>query len=307
MEKASQEGEPKKEWSEQKQDAEFSEDENFKKVSLKAGGEKEYEIREKRGKDERIYGELSAKKAPSGPVKSKNKETRRKESLGNWRIDSSGATATQDRAPEKYKLVLLGEISVGKTSLLTRYMYDTFNNTYNATTGIDFLSKTVHVEDREIRLQLWDTAGQEKFRSLIPSYIRDSSIAAVVYDVTSKQTFAETKGWVDRICAERGKENIVILLVGNKIDATELRQVSTEEGETRAKELDALFFETSAKNGTNVKNLFYKAVSALMQRQYQKEGTNTEEKKGQEELHTVDLERTVPENQTQEKKSLCRC
>nr|CAD7448653.1 unnamed protein product [Timema bartmani] len=77
-------------------------------------------------------------------------------------------------------------LDVGKTSLITRFMYDSFDNTYQATIGIDFLSKTMYLEDRTVRLQLWDTAGQERFRSLIPSYIRDSTVAVVVYDITSK-------------------------------------------------------------------------------------------------------------------------
>ena len=86
----------------------------------------------------------------------------------------------------KYKLVFLGDQSVGKTSIVTRFMYDTFDSSYQATIGIDFLSKTMYLEDRTVRLQLWDTAGQERFRSLIPSYIRDSSVAVTVYDITSK-------------------------------------------------------------------------------------------------------------------------
>ncbi len=85
----------------------------------------------------------------------------------------------------KYKLVFLGDQGVGKTSMITRFMYDTFDNAYQATIGIDFLSKTMYLEDRTVRLQLWDTAGQERFRSLIPSYIRDSSVAVVVFDITS--------------------------------------------------------------------------------------------------------------------------
>uniref|UniRef100_A0A3Q1EKA0 RAB6A, member RAS oncogene family n=1 Tax=Acanthochromis polyacanthus TaxID=80966 RepID=A0A3Q1EKA0_9TELE len=88
----------------------------------------------------------------------------------------------------KFKLVFLGEQSVGKTSLITRFMYDSFDNTYQATIGIDFLSKTMYLEDRTIRLQLWDTAGQERFRSLIPSYIRDSAAAVVVYDIATVPT-----------------------------------------------------------------------------------------------------------------------
>src|SRR5947207_15195475 len=85
----------------------------------------------------------------------------------------------------KFKLVFLGEQSVGKTSLITRFMYDNFDAQYAATIGIDFLSKTMYLDDRTVRLQLWATAGQARFRSLIPSYIRDSSVAVVVYDVTS--------------------------------------------------------------------------------------------------------------------------
>jgi Ras-related protein Rab-6A len=86
----------------------------------------------------------------------------------------------------KYKLVFLGDVYVGKTSVINRFMYETFDVNYQATIGIDFLSKTMYLDDRTVRLQLWDTAGQERFRSLIPSYIRDSSVAVVVFDVTNK-------------------------------------------------------------------------------------------------------------------------
>ena len=87
----------------------------------------------------------------------------------------------------KYKIVFLGDQSVGKTSLILRFTQDTFDGNYQATIGIDFLSKTMYVDDKMVRLQLWDTAGQERFRSLIPSYIKDSSVAVVVYDISSKR------------------------------------------------------------------------------------------------------------------------
>ncbi|KAK9767406.1 GTPase Ryh1 [Basidiobolus ranarum] len=162
----------------------------------------------------------------------------------------------------KFKLVFLGEQSVGKTSLITRFMYDTFDNTYQATIGIDFLSKTMYLEDRTIRLQLWDTAGQERFRSLIPSYIRDSSVAVVVYDISSRNSFLNTTKWIDDVRAERGTD-VIIVLVGNKTDLSDKRQVTTEEGEKMAKELDVMFVETSAKAGFNVKTLFRKIAQAL--------------------------------------------
>nr|GMD71676.1 probable purine permease 11 isoform X1 [Ipomoea batatas] len=162
----------------------------------------------------------------------------------------------------KYKLVFLGDQSVGKTSIITRFMYDKFDNTYQATIGIDFLSKTMYLEDRTVRLQLWDTAGQERFRSLIPSYIRDSSVAVIVYDVASRQSFLNTAKWIEEVRTERGSD-VIIVLVGNKTDLVEKRQVSIEEGEAKARELNVMFIETSAKAGFNIKPLFRKIAAAL--------------------------------------------
>jgi Ras-related protein Rab-6A len=154
----------------------------------------------------------------------------------------------------KYKLVFLGDQSTGKTSIITRFMYDKFDTSYQATIGIDFLSKTLYLEDRTVRLQLWDTAGQERFRSLIPSYIRDSSVAVIVYDVTNRQSFLNIHRWVDEVRAERGSD-VIITLVGNKTDLVDKRQVSIEEGDAKARELNVMFIETSAKAGFNVKSL----------------------------------------------------
>lgn len=163
---------------------------------------------------------------------------------------------------KRFKLVFLGEQSVGKTSIITRFMYDSFDSTYQATIGIDFLSKTMYLDDRTVRLQLWDTAGQERFRSLIPSYIRDSTVAVVVYDITSQDTFKQVDKWVEDVRQERGND-VIIMLVGNKTDLADKREVSTEEGEKKAKELDVMFIETSAKAGYNIKSLFRRVAAAL--------------------------------------------
>lgn len=162
----------------------------------------------------------------------------------------------------KYKLVFLGDQAVGKTSIITRFMYDTFDSNYQATIGIDFLSKTLYLEDRTVRLQLWDTAGQERFRSLIPSYIRDSSAAVVVYDITNRASFLNTSKWIDDVRSERGND-VIIALVGNKTDFNDRRQVSIEEGEEKARENDVIFMETSAKSGWNIKALFRKLATTL--------------------------------------------
>eukprot|EP00899_Mesostigma_viride_P014060 jgi/Mesvir1/22655/Mv14089-RA.1 len=174
-----------------------------------------------------------------------------------------GASGMSTVSPlAKYKLVFLGDQSVGKTSIITRFMYDKFDNTYQATIGIDFLSKTMYLEDRTVRLQLWDTAGQERFRSLIPSYIRDSSVAVVVYDVSNRASFLNTARWVEEVRTERGSD-VIIMLVGNKTDLVDKRQVSIEEGDSKAREFGVMFIETSAKAGFNIKALFRKIAAAL--------------------------------------------
>merc|ERR1711972_657344 len=151
--------------------------------------------------------------------------------------------------------------SVGKTSIISQFMYNHFDTSYDATIGIDFLAKTHTVGNKTIRLQLWDTAGQERFRSLIPSYIRDSSVAVVVYDITNANSFQQTTKWIDDVRTERGSD-VIIMLVGNKTDLADKRTVTIEEGEAKAKELDVMFIETSAKVGFNIKGLFRKVASA---------------------------------------------
>ncbi|CAG87807.2 DEHA2E05918p [Debaryomyces hansenii CBS767] len=164
----------------------------------------------------------------------------------------------------KYKIVFLGDQSVGKTSLITRFMYDTFDDQYAATIGIDFLSKTMYLEDNKtIRLQLWDTAGQERFRSLIPSYIRDSHVAVICYDITNKKSFENLNKWIQDVKLERG-DDVIIVVVGNKSDLNNKRQVTMEECEAYLKSINGKFcIETSTKANHNVKQLFKKIASSL--------------------------------------------
>ena len=178
--------------------------------------------------------------------------------------NKAGTTGKSGRYLTKYKIVFLGEQGVGKTSLITRFMYDTFDDHYQATIGIDFLSKTMYLDDKTIRLQLWDTAGQERFRSLIPSYIRDSKVAIVVYDITRRKSFDFIDKWIEDVKNERGEDNVILCVVGNKSDLVNERQVSLEEGEKKAKMLGVnIFMETSTKAGYNVKNLFKKVAKSL--------------------------------------------
>ncbi|KAJ4820334.1 Ras-related protein [Rhynchospora pubera] len=199
----------------------------------------------------------------------------------------------------KYKLVFLGDQSVGKTSIITRFMYDKFDSAYQPTIGIDFLSKTMYLEDRTVRLQLWDTAGQERFRSLIPSYIRDCSVAIIVYDVSDRQSFMHISKWVEEVHTQR-RRNIIIVLVGNKNDLVDQRQVSFEEGEVKAIEIGAIFTETSAKSGFNIKTLFRKVASTLP-------GMENYSATQQEDLVNVNLKTSVSSSSPEQQNSSWGC
>ena len=155
----------------------------------------------------------------------------------------------------KFKIVFLGNQSVGKTSIIHRFIYDSFDDNYQATIGIDFMSQKMYVEDKTIILNLWDTAGQERFKSLIPSYIKDSAVAIVCYDVTNKDSFQSVDKWIEDAKALRD-DDVVLVLVGNKADMDSARQVSTEEGREYATKMNLMFFESSAKTGLNIKTLF---------------------------------------------------
>ncbi|KAH8167288.1 hypothetical protein CIB48_g957 [Xylaria polymorpha] len=159
----------------------------------------------------------------------------------------AGGAGGYNNPLKKFKLVFLGEQS-GTSSEPIR--------------ADQSRASTMYLEDRTVRLQLWDTAGQERFRSLIPSYIRDSSVAVVVYDISNAKSFQNTKKWIDDVRAERGND-VIIVLVGNKTDLNDKREVTTQQGEEEAKKNNLMFVETSAKLGHNVKILFRRIAQAL--------------------------------------------
>ena len=165
--------------------------------------------------------------------------------------DSSQANAGK----YKYKIVFLGNQNVGKTSIIHRFIYETFEDNYQATIGIDFMSQKMFVEDKVIILNLWDTAGQERFKSLIPSYIKDSAVAIVCYDVTNAESFQSVEKWIEDARAIR-EDDVLLILIGNKADMESQRQVTHDQGREYAEKMNLLFFETSAKTGSNIKTMF---------------------------------------------------
>ncbi|CAD8169910.1 unnamed protein product [Paramecium octaurelia] len=154
-----------------------------------------------------------------------------------------------------FKLVIIGNSGVGKSSLLLRYTDDTFSENYISTIGVDFKFKTFRLDGKGLKLQIWDTAGQERFRTITNAYYKGADAIVLVYDTTCQSSFEEIeKSWIDEIHKHAGK-NTTILLIGNKSDLPN-KTVITEKAEIYAKEKLMLFYETSAKTSLGVSQAF---------------------------------------------------
>ncbi len=153
-------------------------------------------------------------------------------------------------APTSYKVVLLGDSAVGKSSLVSRYVRDEFSESPQPTIGAAFLTKTVKLGDRTIKFEIWDTAGQERYRSLAPMYYRGAAAALVVFDLTDTKSFEGAKSWVQEL-RKQGAQDIVLALVGNKKDLP--RKVDAQLVHELTQEI---YVETSAKTGENIARVF---------------------------------------------------
>ena len=160
----------------------------------------------------------------------------------------------------RQKIIFIGDISVGKTSIINVLTGYKFNDEYEASIGVDFFSKTIKYKGKTIKLQIWDSAGQEKFRSLIPNYIRGSSLVFIVYDITNRKSFENLQSWIDFV---NNIENSNIVILANKIDLENQRQVQTEEGQKFCTEKNYDFFEVSAKEDNNLNNMLFNSVAGL--------------------------------------------
>ena len=162
------------------------------------------------------------------------------------------------------KLIVLGNTSVGKSSFILKYIEDKFVLNYIATLGMDFKQKKLKLKNgQEIRLRIYDTAGQERFKSVAVSFIKKAEGVILIYDIGNKATFESLEEWIKNI-KESGKENLPIILVGNKCDLPpEKRKVELIEGKDKAEEFNLPFFETSCKEGINIKEVFEKIVEDI--------------------------------------------
>lgn len=194
-----------------------------------------------------------------------------------------------------FKYIIIGEPSVGKSAILLKFTDDKFLERYDMTIGVEYGAKYINVDNKKIKIQIWDTAGQEMFKSISRSYYRSTAVALLVYDITNRKTFENLEKWLEEIREFTGSD-IVIVLVGNKIDLLEERQVSYEEGDKFAKKYDLIFLETSAKSSSNISEVFYlpaeKIYNNLMDEQYDLRLDSTGIKVGIKELE-IELDKNI--------------
>uniref|UniRef100_A0A8C7HUI2 small monomeric GTPase n=1 Tax=Oncorhynchus kisutch TaxID=8019 RepID=A0A8C7HUI2_ONCKI len=178
----------------------------------------------------------------------------------------------------QFKLVLLGESAVGKSSLVLRFVKGQFHEFQESTIGAAFLTQTVCLDDTTVKFEIWDTAGQERYHSLAPMYYRGAQAAIVVYDITNK-SFARAKNWVKEL-QRQASPNIVIALAGNKADLANKRALDFQDAQSYADDNSLLFMETSAKTSMNVNEMFMAIAKNLPKNEPQADGAYSGRNRG---------------------------
>uniref|UniRef100_A0A8C6WHS1 small monomeric GTPase n=1 Tax=Neogobius melanostomus TaxID=47308 RepID=A0A8C6WHS1_9GOBI len=211
--------------------------------------------------------------------------------------DAGGTTRTNGAAPSnkicQFKLVLLGESAVGKSSLVLRFVKGQFHEFQESTIGAAFLTQTVCLDDTTVKFEIWDTAGQERYHSLAPMYYRGAQAAIVVYDITNTDTFTRAKNWVKEL-QRQASPNIVIALAGNKADLANKRNVDFQEAQGYADDNSLLFMETSAKTAVNVNEILWPLVPKKLPKNESQGGAGA----GGRARAGVDLQETAPQGRS---------
>ena len=175
-----------------------------------------------------------------------------------------------------FKIVIIGDSGVGKSCMLTRFVEDEFFESYISTIGVDFKIKSFNVEDHNIKLQIWDTAGQDRFRTITSSFYRGANGIIIVYDVTDLDSFNNVQKWLEEI-TKYASDDVIKMIVGNKSDLT-TRVITFEEGQNMANKFNIPFIETSAKDRVNIEKAFM-SMSIRIKKQIGIESLNNSKSK----------------------------
>ena len=200
---------------------------------------------------------------------------------------------------KKCQLLIIGDSTVGKTSILSRFANGTFNSNYLATVGLDNFTKDETIDDKNVRIKIWDTAGQERYKALTKGFFRNAEGIMIVYDVTNQESFENLKNWIQSIKDNMGNdflERIPVVIIGNKIDSDE-REIKTEDAESFSKQQNYPYFETSAKTGENIDNTIRFLVKKVID-------VNSDNKEGNNENGNIKIN---TEEHNKKEKSGCGC
>ena len=167
-----------------------------------------------------------------------------------------------------FKIVLIGDTSVGKTNILSKYLTDEFDAKSKATVGVEFGVKNFKIENNIVKVQIWDTAGEERYRSITNAYYKGAKGSLLVYDITNKKSFENVEKWISDLKAN-ADEDISMILLGNKTDLEDKRVVTTEEGKNKAEFYNLTFMETSALNGNNIQEAFNELIMDVYKRNHE--------------------------------------
>ena len=194
----------------------------------------------------------------------------------------------------KVKLVLLGDSGVGKTNLISRYTKNIFSANSKATIGVEFFSKTYKINNKILKIEIWDTAGQERYKSITSVYYKGAKGALIVYDITSRKSFENVDKWIEEI-KEKTSKDIKLIIIGNKIDLKDDREINTKEALYKFKGMDIPLMETSAAEDTNVNEAFLDLIKIIYQEFIKRDNDeyfNNDERKGK----AIDLNKFEHEN-----------
>jgi len=200
---------------------------------------------------------------------------------------------------KKCQLLIIGDSTVGKTSILSRFANGTFNSNYLATVGLDNFTKDETIDDKNVRIKIWDTAGQERYKALTKGFFRNAEGIMIVYDVTNQESFENLKNWIQSIKDNMGNdflERIPVVIIGNKIDSDE-REIKTEDAESFCKQQNYPYFETSAKTGENIDSTIRFLVKKVID-------VNSDNKEGNNENGNIKIN---TEEHNKKEKSGCGC